>query len=969
MYDKLHLMKNTLILILLFATCIIQAQSLSLAFSWTNVTCNGFCDGVAAALASGGQPPYTYAWPDGLGTQPTATGICAGSYEVTLTDAENTTTTSILTVTQPTLLEVVGTVIPAVCGNDVNSGSMIVTVAGGVPPYAYLWSNGVTTPVVTGLGPGNYQITVVDANGCIGEWGGTVAPPSTPAIQFNATVVPTGCGIYYANINPSGGVPPYTYLWSNGSTVQNQVGLTPGTYQLQITDGLGCVADTVFVLLPQAPYMTSYIDNCDGSLEIGIAGGVPPYTYEWSGPPPNNVVSTSQVLSGVPPGVYILKVTDALGCMGTFTGVIHPLLGVSLYSCNNTLIAIPTGGAGVSYTYTWSPLTGISCDNCPNPTFDVQTPTTYTVSVTDQFGCVATESITVGTGIDQCPGYIGGKVYKDEEPDCTYNNDDFGLENWIVKAEKPGATFFGTSDANGNYLILVDTGDYVVSVTPPSSNWDLCQNNVPVTAVLADTQAVDFPTYNLYNCPALTVDIGTDLLRRCMVNKYTVSYCNNGPVDATDATVVITLDPLFSYFASEIPLASQNGNELTFNLGTLAPGQCGHFWVRVTLSCSAVLGQTHCIEAHILPDTICDPISPLWDGSDIEVNAICHNDSVFFNIKNTGIGDMTELRQYFVVEDQILLMMAPFQLNAGQETSFALEPQGATLHMEAEQSPFHPGASQPSVTVEGCGGGGGQVTLGLVNQFPPDDMDPFIDIDCRQNVGSYDPNDKQGFPEGYGDMHYIKPNTDLEYLIRFQNTGTDTAFRVVVLDTLSNFLDITSIHPGASSHPYDFDIVGRGVLKFTFDNILLPDSTTNEEESHGFVKFRISQLQDLPLGSEITNTAAIYFDFNEPVITNQTIHRVNEGFITVVSTNPISENVHLKVYPNPFSDWTRFELEGIAEANASLIVYDAYGRTVMQRVFDQNQLLLNASELAAGMYFYQVRLDGKVVNAGKMVKQ
>lgn len=967
MYDKLPLVKNTLIILLLLATCIAQAQPLNLAFSWTNVTCNGVCDGLAVAVPSGGVPPYTYAWPDGLGDQPTAAGICPGSYEVTLTDSEGSSTTSVLTIVEPALLQVAGTVIPITCGNDLNSGGLIVTISGGIPPYQYQWSTGATTPVISNLGPGTYHITVVDSNGCTAEWEGTVAPPSTPAIQFNATVVPTGCGIYYVNINPSGGVPPYAFSWSNGSTVQNQVGLTQGTYQLIITDAQGCIADTAFVLLPQAPYMTSYVDNCDGSLEIGIAGGVPPYTYEWSGPPPNNVVSTSPVLSGVPPGVYILKVTDAVGCMGIFTGVINTLPNVSVYSCNNTLTALPTGGN--SYTFTWAPTTGLSCGNCPNPSFDVQNPTTYTVTITNEYGCIAVDSITVGTGIDNCPAYIGGKVYKDEDPDCTFNNDDFGLENWIVKAEKPGASFYGTSNADGNYLILVDTGDYVVSVTPPASYWDLCQNNIPVTAVLADTQTVDFPAYNLYNCPALTVDIGTDLLRRCMVNKYTVNYCNDGPVDATDATVVITLDPLFSYFASEIPLASQNGNELTFNLGTVASGQCDHFWVRVTLSCSAMLGQTHCIEAHIFPDTICDPVSPLWDGSDIEVNAVCHNDSIFFNIRNTGSGNMTEQRQYFVVEDQILLMMAPFQLNAGQETSFVLEPQGATMRMEAEQSPFHPGASQPSVTVEGCGGGSGQVSLGLVNQFPPDDMDPFIDIDCRQNVGSYDPNDKQGFPEGYGDMHYIKRNTDLEYLIRFQNTGTDTAFRVVVLDTLSNFLDITSIHPGAASHPYDFDIVGRGVLKFTFDNILLPDSTVNEEESHGFVKFRISQLQDLPLGSEITNTAAIYFDFNEPVITNQTIHRVNEGFITVVNTNSISENVQLKVYPNPFSDWTRFELEGVDATNALLMVYDTYGRTVLQRVFDQNQLLLNSAELSSGLYFYQVRLGGKVVNNGKMVRK
>ena len=188
--------------------------------------------------------------------------------------------------------------------------------------------------------------------------------------------------------------------------------------------------------------------------------------------------------------------------------------------------------------------------------------------------------------------------------------------------------------------------------------------------------------------------------------------------------------------------------------------------------------------------------------------------------------------------------------------------------------------------MEACGtNAGGTFSTGFVTQFPDDDANPFVSIDCQESIGPYDPNDKRAFPKGVGDNHYIEANTDLEYLIRFQNVGTDTAFNVVIKDTLPDALNPATFVAGAASHPYRFEIEETGILTVSFENIQLPDSTTNEPASHGFFKFRIHQKPDNPIGTILENRAAIYFDFNEPVITNFSWHTIGADFLLADSVD------------------------------------------------------------------------------------
>lgn len=151
--------------------------------------------------------------------------------------------------------------------------------------------------------------------------------------------------------------------------------------------------------------------------------------------------------------------------------------------------------------------------------------------------------------------------------------------------------------------------------------------------------------------------------------------------------------------------------------------------------------------------------------------------------------------------------------------------------------------------------------------LPPETFDFSSIINC-----AYDPNDKQVYPnrseQAPFTQNYTLFDEILLYTLRFQNTGTDTAFNIVLRDQLSPALDWSTFQPGSSSHAYEASLHEDGLVEFHFRNILLPDSTTNEPGSHGFVQFEIKALPDLEEGTSIDNTAGIYFDFNPPIITN-----------------------------------------------------------------------------------------------------
>ncbi|WP_223808788.1 T9SS type A sorting domain-containing protein [Rufibacter hautae] len=242
---------------------------------------------------------------------------------------------------------------------------------------------------------------------------------------------------------------------------------------------------------------------------------------------------------------------------------------------------------------------------------------------------------------------------------------------------------------------------------------------------------------------------------------------------------------------------------------------------------------------------------------------------------------MTDSTKYRVYANASLVKEGKVKLQKGASTTLEMPSQVVTYRLEADQVPHHPGQSRPTVSLQPTSIPTNLPSMAMpmpIDDFYQDDADAEVDIYCLEIVDSFDPNDKQVSPRGISSRHYIKAEDELEYLIRFQNTGTDVAYNVVVKDTISEHLDIASLRVGSGSHPFTYTVTGRGkpVITFTFKNINLPDHKTNEPGSHGFVKFSIAQNPDNPKGTVIKNTAHNYFDYNSPIATNEVTNIIGD---------------------------------------------------------------------------------------------
>ncbi|MEZ4917785.1 MAG: T9SS type A sorting domain-containing protein [Saprospiraceae bacterium] len=588
--------------------------------------------------------------------------------------------------------------------------------------------------------------------------------------------------------------------------------------------------------------------------------------------------------------------------------------------------------------------------------------------------------------IPQSIDSICGILFHDYDGDCAKDVFEPIFANWPITINlyspfQPTQTFTVVTDSEGNFCVpdvsMLDNsyiGYIQTNLLDIPGDGLTCWTNcaAPFTFEESNSAFISLGMFcdSLPPCPGLDVSIGTAQLRTCFFSDYYVNYCNRGAVVAEDAYIEIELDPGLEMISSSIPWTGVSGNTYTFPIGTVDVEACGSFSFEVLSSCDDPTGITYCVEAHAYPDTVCAEGGPNWDGSEIQVTADCEGDSVFFTIQNIGVGNMNGPRSYIVIEDNVLLMVpGSFQLNAGDSVVVGVIASGQFYRMEAQQSPGFPGLNLPVAWVEGCNPNGGTLSLGYVNQYALPDEEPWLDIFCMETVNSFDPNDKTGFPLGYSTEHWIRKNTDIEYMIRFQNTGTAPALYVEIRDTLAlQQLDITKVRPGASSHPYTFNIEGDGVLVFRFYDINLPDTSMGQQASQGFVKFRVSQLNDLAEGSMIYNDAAIYFDNNAPIITNQTVHKVGENFIHVQVLDA-QLNLSIATSPNPSYGPVKIEVaDWNTQETLELRVYSITGGLIWQASSENGRFDLDLSPFSAGVYMFNLIQENQKVAHGKLIK-
>jgi hypothetical protein len=568
--------------------------------------------------------------------------------------------------------------------------------------------------------------------------------------------------------------------------------------------------------------------------------------------------------------------------------------------------------------------------------------------------------------------HLKGKVFIDDN-DCVLEPGEAGLHNWIIRAASVTKTFFGTTDANGFYDITLDTGVYQVSVLVKNNYWNACIAQYNVNFVnLYDTLTRNFPMLAQVSCPLLEVDVSAPVVQNCSNIGYTVSYCNAGTLDANTPEVHLILDGNLTLTGSSIPVAFQVDSLYVFNIDALSIDECGSFNFTAASDCNGIPGQSYSVRAQIFPDSICLPPSPQWDNASIKVNGYCDVNTVKFSVKNAGIGNMMQPLEYIVIEDHVMFLKAPFDLDAGKDTTITIpSTAGATYRIIAEQSPGHPGNSYPTIAVEGCTTTPGVFSTGYKTELQEDENDPFISIDVQESISSTDYIFLRGYPKGYlrdGKL-LIPADTDIEYHIYFRNAGTDTITRLVIRDTLPASLDLGSIVPGASSHSYNFEVYGEGVLKFTFNDIhLLPDG---DAASQGFVKFKVSQKPNNPVGTEIPNSAAVFLGFNAPAQTVTYTHVVGGGdlleFVLTDVEEPKVPGVTIQTYPNPFAAAIEFEVEGMSFNALTISVFDVGGQLVRRETSQGNRLRLYRNDLPAGMYVFKLESSGRLLNSGKII--
>ena len=367
-----------------------------------NLDCAGDNDGRISVSISGGSGNYDVLWSTG-DTGTSITNLAEGDYTIRVRDEKGCVEERVFTVSEPNELTLGNAIVnESQCYNDRN-GSIEINVNGGTTPYTYQWSNGETTKNIIGISSGAYSVLVTDANGCQVQGNFNLASPEL--FQMNPVVEPISCigaGDASIALNIEGGIEPVTIQWSTGARTETISNLTPGQYNVLVTDTKGCTLQQVFnIVNPTALSLDAFILNADacnqpesGRVNLIVSGGTKPYSYRWSNG------ATSSTIEDVLPGTYVVEVSDAFGCtqQGTYT-VLQPeplQIGFSsqpFIDCENRIAGVRVlanvkGGLG-NYSYSWSRGESNTSEML------LTTSGRLTLEITDGRGCFQMNSIDI----------------------------------------------------------------------------------------------------------------------------------------------------------------------------------------------------------------------------------------------------------------------------------------------------------------------------------------------------------------------------------------------------------------------------------------------------------------------------------------------------------------------------------------------------------------------------------------------
>ncbi|MBX9807473.1 MAG: gliding motility-associated C-terminal domain-containing protein, partial [Flavobacteriaceae bacterium] len=458
----------------------------------TNVSCFGGNNGNATATVSGGTAPYSYSWNTvPVQTLATATGLKAGTYSVLISDLNGCSTSTAVTITEPIGMTASITAQTNVFCSGNSTGSAKVTANGGTLPYTYSWN---TTPVQTSdvavnLPIGTYTVIITDAKGCSTTTQAIITEPNgivtSIASQTNVDCYENSTGA--VAVLASGGAGTLSYSWDTNpaQTTPSLMGLIAGTYHLTVTDSNNCSKiQTVTITQPDDIVITTDLEkditcfnDANGAIKITITGGTLNYTFAWTkdGIP----YATTEDLSNLSPGTYVVTVSDANHCgpkTAGFTITEPPILAVNLVSKTDILcfgqstgvITVNVVGGTAPYTYAWSGPNGFSSSNQNLTNVFAGT---YDLIVTDNSGCFKTLSVLLSQ-----PTEI--KIKAATTPIICYGGNDASITLTITGGIAP-YNIVWSNLGSGTFQGNLSAGDYLITVTDTHNCVQTLNVNIP----------------------------------------------------------------------------------------------------------------------------------------------------------------------------------------------------------------------------------------------------------------------------------------------------------------------------------------------------------------------------------------------------------------------------------------------------------------------------------------------------------
>ncbi|MEK7253272.1 MAG: hypothetical protein AAB316_00885, partial [Bacteroidota bacterium] len=372
----------------------------------SDAACFSDCNGSVQVIIAGGTMPYQSAWSNGdSGLQ--ASNLCAGSYQLTVTDTNGCTGIFDYQINQPAQFIATASEMQSVSCFEGSDGIATVTTNGS--PGAFLWDNGAATATISDLPGGTYSVTVTNADGCTATTSTSVSTPSEPVgvsiVELNSILCKgDDNGVLKANISGPGTA--FSYIWNTGSTFPTANGLTAGNYSITVANQNGCSATADFQLNEPAeiqavftPNKLSCLDPADGGIVTieSVSGGIEPFLFSTDGVN----YSPESVLDGYFAGDQTFYVKDAGGCVREFSTVIEGPgelfveLGEDKSVQLGESVKLDANSNQTEVTYSWTPAEVLSCSDCVSPEVLPLESGTFSVTVTDEFGCTATDDIFV----------------------------------------------------------------------------------------------------------------------------------------------------------------------------------------------------------------------------------------------------------------------------------------------------------------------------------------------------------------------------------------------------------------------------------------------------------------------------------------------------------------------------------------------------------------------------------------------